>query len=63
MKVAVVCDWLVVFLLDNERGFIKNKTTHTTFIQNLPSAKKHYRSYLLFMPIALLNSWMLLVMI
>lgn len=78
MKVAVVCDWLVVyagaervveqilniypeadlfcvvdFLPENERGFIKNKSTHTTFIQNLPGAKKHYRSYLPLMPIAI----------
>lgn len=78
MKVAVVCDWLVVyagaervveqilniypeadlfclvdFLPENERGFIKNKRTHTTFIQNLPGAKKHYRSYLPLMPIAI----------
>ena len=78
MKVAVVCDWLVVyagaervveqilnvypdadlfcvvdFLPENERGFIKNKPTHTTFIQNLPGASKHYRSYLPLMPIAI----------
>ena len=78
MKVAVVCDWLVVyagaervveqilnvypeadlfcvvdFLPENERAFIKNKPTHTTFIQNLPGAKKHYRSFLPLMPIAI----------
>ena len=78
MKVAVVCDWLVVyagaervveqilniypnadlfclvdFLPDKERDFIQNKATYTTFIQNLPGAKKHYRSYLPLMPIAI----------
>lgn len=78
MKVAIVCDWLVVyagaervveqmlniypdadlfclvdFLPEGQRDFIKNKKTHTTFIQNLPGAKKHYRSYLPFMPIAI----------
>ncbi len=78
MKVAVVCDWLVVyagaervveqilniypnadlfclvdFLPDKERDFIHNKATHTTFIQNLPGAKKHYRTYLPIMPIAI----------
>ena len=78
MKVAVVCDWLVVyagaervveqilnvypeadlfcvvdFLPENERTFIKNKRTHTTFIQKLHGAKRHYRSYLPLMPIAI----------
>lgn len=78
MKVAVVCDWLVVyagaervveqilniypeadlfcvvdFLPENERSFIKNKRTHTTFIQKLFGAKKYYRSYLPLMPIAI----------
>lgn len=78
MKVAVVCDWLVVyagaervleqilniypdadlfclvdFMPKNERGFIKNRSVSTTFIQNLPGAQKHYRSYLPLMPIAI----------
>lgn len=78
MKVAIVCDWLVVyagaervveqilnifpdadlftlvdFLPEDQRGFIQNKKTHTSFIQKLPGAKKHYRSYLPFMPIAI----------
>lgn len=78
MKVAVVCDWLVVyagaervleqilnvypdadlfclvdFLPKGKRDFIKNKQTRTTFIQNLPGARKHYRSYLPLMPIAI----------
>lgn len=81
MKVAIVCDWLVVyagaervveqilnifpdadlftlvdFLPDGQRDFIQNKQTHTSFIQKLPGAKKHYRSYLPFMPIAMSSS-------
>lgn len=81
MKVAIVCDWLVVyagaervveqilnifpdadlftlvdFLPEDQRGFIQNKKTHTSFIQKLPGAKKHYRSYLPFMPIAMSSS-------
>ena len=64
MRVAIVCDWLVVyagaervleqilkiypdadlfclvdFLPENQRGFIMNKMTHTSFIQNLPCAE------------------------
>ena len=78
MKVAIVCDWLVVyagaervveqllniypeadifclvdFLPENQRGFIKNKKTHTSFIQKLPRARTHYRSYLPLMPLAI----------
>lgn len=78
MRVAIVCDWLVVyagaervleqilkiypdadlfclvdFLPENQRGFIMNKMTHTSFIQNLPCAKKNYRSYLPLMPLAI----------
>lgn len=77
MKVAIVCDWLVVyagaervieqllniypeadifclvnFLPKNQRGFIKNKNTYTSFIQNLPGANNHYRDYLPLMPLA-----------
>ena len=43
----------VDFLPAGQRDFIKNKKVHTTFIQNLPGAKKHYRSYLPFMPLAI----------
>ena len=78
MRVAIVCDWLVVyagaervleqiltlypdadlfclvdFLPEDQRGFIMNKLTHTSFIQNLPCAKKNYRSYLPLMPLAI----------
>ena len=78
MKIAVVCDWLILyagaervleqilrlyptadlfclvdFLPEDQRGFIMGKTTHTSFIQNLPRVKKNYRSYLPFMPLAI----------
>jgi len=43
----------VEFLPDHLRGFIKNKKVKTTFIQKLPGARKHYRSYLPLMPIAI----------
>ena len=78
MKVAVVCDWLVVyagaervleqilriypeadvfclvdFIPSDKRGFLLNKKTHTSFIQNLPKARSKYRSYLPLMPLAI----------
>lgn len=78
MKVALVCDWLVVyagaervieqilnlypdadifslvdFLPEGQRDFIKNKKVCTSFIQKLPGAQKHYRSYLPLMPLAI----------
>ena len=43
----------VDFLPDGKRDFIKNKKVHTTFIQHLPGARKHYRSYLPLMPLAI----------
>ncbi|HDH11982.1 MAG TPA: glycosyltransferase family 4 protein [Nitrospirae bacterium] len=42
----------VDFLPDKERGFILNKKTETSLIQNLPFAKKKYRNYLPLMPFA-----------
>ena len=42
----------VEFLPDNLRGFIQNKNVTTSFVQKLPGAKKHYRSYLPLMPLA-----------
>jgi glycosyltransferase involved in cell wall biosynthesis len=42
----------VDFLPDNLRGLIKNKKVTTSFIQKLPGARKHYRSYLPLMPLA-----------
>lgn len=44
-----VCD----FLPDTERGFLGGRTPKTTFIQKLPSARKHYRNYLPLMPLAI----------
>jgi len=43
---------LIDFLPEGERTFILNKTVRTSFIQNLPFAKKKYRSYLPLMPLA-----------
>lgn len=45
---------LVDFLEDDKRDFVLNKkTTATTFIQRLPFARKHFRSYLPLFPIAI----------
>jgi glycosyltransferase involved in cell wall biosynthesis len=44
---------LVDFLDTESRGFIKNKTVKTSFLQRLPFAKQKYRSYLPLMPIAI----------
>lgn len=44
---------VVDFLPEGQRDFIKNKKVTTTFIQNLPKARKKYRNYLPFMPIAI----------
>lgn len=44
---------LVDFIKLGEREFIKNKHVTTSFIQKLPIAKKHYRSYLPLMPRAI----------
>ena len=43
----------VDFLEENQRSFIMNKKVETTFIQNLPFAKKKYRQYLPLMPLAI----------
>jgi glycosyltransferase involved in cell wall biosynthesis len=44
---------VVDFLPEDSRDFIMNKTVTTTFIQNMPKAKSHYRTYLPFMPVAI----------
>jgi Glycosyltransferase len=44
---------LVDFLPENQRDFIQHKKVTTSFIQKLPFAKRKYRSYLPFMPIAI----------
>lgn len=44
-----VCD----FLPDSDRGFLGGREPKTTFIQNLPGTRSHYRSYLPLMPLAI----------
>lgn len=41
------------FLSEERRDFIQNKRAQTTFIQRLPAARKHFRSYLPLMPLAI----------
>ncbi len=43
---------LVDFLPQDLRGFIQHKPVTTSFIQNLPFAERHFRSYLPLMPLA-----------
>lgn len=43
---------LVDFLLPAERGFLGDRPIHTSFLQRLPFARRHYRRYLPLMPIA-----------
>lgn len=42
----------VNFLPSDEIPCLKERTIHTSFIQKLPGARKHYRSYLPLMPLA-----------
>lgn len=44
---------LVDFLEDDRRAFILNKSSTTTFIQNMPFAKRWFRSYLPLFPLAI----------
>jgi glycosyltransferase involved in cell wall biosynthesis len=44
---------VVDFLEPDARRFIRNKPVTTTFIQKLPGARRHYRSYLPLMPLAI----------
>jgi glycosyltransferase involved in cell wall biosynthesis len=44
---------IVNFLPERERGFLAGHKITTSFIQRLPGASKHYRSYLPLMPIAI----------
>ena len=43
---------VVDFLPDAERGFLKGHRITTSFVQGLPGARKHYRTYLPLMPLA-----------
>ena len=44
---------LVDFLAEDGRGFLQNKPTKRTFIQNLPFSFKKFRNYLPLMPLAI----------
>lgn len=44
---------VVDFLPEKDRHFLQGKSVKTTFIQKLPLAKKHYRAYLNWMPLAI----------
>ncbi|MFN3234238.1 MAG: glycosyltransferase family 4 protein [Gammaproteobacteria bacterium] len=44
---------VVDFVPEGQREFLKNKSVTTTFIQNLPFARKHFRNYLWLMPLAI----------
>jgi glycosyltransferase involved in cell wall biosynthesis len=44
---------VIDFVAPEDRHFLKNKAVTTTFIQQLPFAKKHYRAYLPLMPLAI----------
>lgn len=43
---------VVEFLTPEQRAFIQHKIVKTSFIQKFPFARKHYRHYLPFMPLA-----------
>lgn len=43
---------LIDFLPDDQRHFLQGKSVHTSFIQNLPFARKKYRFYLPVVPFA-----------
>jgi glycosyltransferase involved in cell wall biosynthesis len=44
---------LIDFIPEGKRGFIKNKTVKTSFMQKLPYAKSKYRNYFFLAPIAI----------
>ena len=44
---------IVDFIPQGQRAFILNKKVKTSFLQSFPFAKKKYRSYLPFMPLAI----------
>lgn len=43
---------LVDFVPEAERAFLGGRPVHTSFVQKLPGARKHYRNYLPLMPLA-----------
>lgn len=44
---------LIEFLPENQRAFLGGRAVSTSFIQKLPFARKHYRLYLPFAPLAI----------
>ncbi|MCG7929567.1 MAG: glycosyltransferase family 4 protein [Candidatus Thiodiazotropha lotti] len=44
---------IVDYLDDKDRSFLNNNNITTSFVQKLPFSKKHYRSYLPLMPLAI----------
>jgi len=44
---------IVDFVPDAERGFLGGRVIHTSFIQRMPFARKHFRNFLSLMPIAI----------
>jgi glycosyltransferase involved in cell wall biosynthesis len=44
---------VIDFLPPEQRTFLQNKSVKTTYIQHFPFAKKYYRSYLPWMPLAI----------
>ncbi|MDG0809614.1 glycosyltransferase family 4 protein [Cohnella rhizosphaerae] len=44
---------MVDFLPEKDRGFLKGRKVRTSFLQNMPFAKKKYRQYLPLMPLAI----------
>ena len=44
---------VVDFLPEKDRAWLQGKEVRTTFIQKLPGARKHYKSYLPLMPLAI----------
>lgn len=44
---------VVDFLPEEERGWLQGKEVNTTFLQKWPGARKHYKSYLPLMPLAI----------
>jgi glycosyltransferase involved in cell wall biosynthesis len=43
----------VEFVPENQRHFLRGKPVRTTFLQNMPGARRHFRRYLPLMPLAI----------
>jgi glycosyltransferase involved in cell wall biosynthesis len=44
---------LIDFVPESERGFLGGRRARTSFLQRMPGARRHYRSYLPLMPLAI----------